>query len=91
MIRLQKPIFNITKDEKGDPKIEMSTEVEGLDIYYSWDNSFPDYFYPKYANPLSVPKDAANLRVVTYRGKEQLGRLLTMPIAEIKKRADRKR
>jgi hexosaminidase len=88
---MYEPIFNITKDGKGEPKIEMSTEVEGLDIYYSWDNSFPDRFYPKYTDALSVPKDAANLRVVTYRGKEQVGRLLTMPVAEIKKRADRKR
>jgi hexosaminidase len=88
---MYEPIFNISKDEGGQPKVEMSTEVEGLDIYYSWDNSFPDRFYPKYTKALSIPKDASNLRVVTYRNNQPLGRILTMPVAEIKKRADRKK
>lgn len=88
---MYEPIFTITKNESGEPKIELSTEVQGLDIYYSWDNSYPDRFYPKYDKAMTIPKDASNLRVVTYRGKEQKGRILTMPVAEIKKRADRKR
>ena len=88
---MYEPIFNISKDESGQPKVAMSTEVEGLDIHYSFDNSYPDRFYPKYVKPLRVPKDAVNLRVITYRGDQQMGRILTMPVAEIKKRADRKR
>jgi hexosaminidase len=88
---MYEPIFKVTRNAKGVPVIEMTTEVEGLDIYYSWDNSFPDRFYPKYSGPLEMPKDAANLRVVTYRGKEQKGRILTMPAAEIKKRAEQKK
>ena len=66
--------------------VTMSTEIPGLDIYYSFDNSFPDRFYPKYAGTLVVPKDANQLRVITYRGKEPIGRMVTMPIAELKKR-----
>jgi hexosaminidase len=88
---MYEPIFNITKDAGGQPKVEMSTEVEGLDIYYSFDNSFPDRFYPKYTQPISVPKDAVNLRVITYRGNQEMGRILTMPVAEIKKRAEAKK
>jgi hexosaminidase len=88
---MYEPIFTIGKDDKGEPKIELSTEVEGLDIYYSFDNSFPDRFYPKYSKALSIPKDAANLRVVTYRGKETMGRMLTMPVVEIRKRAEKKK
>jgi hexosaminidase len=88
---MYEPIFNITKDAAGLPVVEMSTEVEGLDIYYSFDNSFPDRFYPKYTKPVNVPKDASNMRVVTYRGNQQLGRILTMPIEEIKKRANVKK
>lgn len=88
---MYEPIFNITKDAKGLPVVEMSTEVEGLDIYYSFDNSFPDRFYPKYSKPINVPKDASLLRVITYRGDQQMGRIVTMPVAEIKKRADKKK
>ena len=86
------PIFRVSKDSgSGALKVELSTEVEGLDIYYSFDNSFPDRFYPKYSSPLVVPKDATNLKVVTYRGKEKMGRDITMPVEELNRRAVRRR
>ena len=84
------PIFDVSK-EGEQLKVTMSTEVEGLDIYYSFDNSFPDKFYPKYTQPLIVPKDAVNLKVVTYRNGKQIGRQILMPVAEIRKRADKKK
>ncbi len=81
------PAFVATKDGAGQLQIEMTTQIEGLEIHYSFDEFFPDRFYPVYTSPLSVPKDAANLKVVTYRGKEQVGKIINMPIAELKKRA----
>ena len=72
-------------------QIDLSTEVKGLDIYYSFDNSFPDRFYPKYTAPLIAPKEAVMLKVVTYKGKERVGRMIAMPLDELKKRADAKR
>ena len=38
----------------------MTTEIDGLDIHYSFDNSFPDNYYPKYNEPVTVPKDAVD-------------------------------
>ncbi len=67
--------------------VELNTEVKGLDIYYSFDNSFPDKFYPKYTEPLTVPKDAVMLKVITYRGDKPVGRMIAMPVDELKKRA----
>jgi hexosaminidase len=84
------PIFNVSKEGEG-LKLDMSTEIEGLDIYYSFDNSFPDRFYPKYTQPVMVPKDAANLKVITYRGKEPIGRQITIPVVELRKRAEKKK
>jgi hexosaminidase len=84
------PIFTVSKDGE-QLKLEMSTEVEGLDIYYSFDNSFPDRFYPKYTQAVKLPVDVQNVRVITYRGKEPIGRMITIPIAELKKRADKKK
>jgi hexosaminidase len=81
------PIFTAKKDVKGELQIVLSTEVEGLDIYYSFDETPPDKYYPKYTTPLSVPKDAGNLKVITYRNGKQAGKPITMPIAELKKRA----
>jgi hexosaminidase len=83
------PIFKVTRAGGTDTtlRVELSTEIPDLDIYYSFDNTFPDRFYPKYTKALTPPKDAVMLRVVTYRGKEQKGRLITMPISELQSRA----
>jgi hexosaminidase len=66
--------------------VELTNEIPNLDIYYSFDNSYPDRFYPKYTAPIEVPKDATQLKVITYRGKEPIGRMITMPVAELKRR-----
>lgn len=81
------PIFTAKKDAKGELSIQLATEISGLSIHYSFDEFFPDRFYPAYKEPLGVPKDAANLKVVTYRGREQVGKIITMPVAELRKRA----
>jgi hexosaminidase len=80
------PIVTVSNGPDNQMKIELSTEPEGLDIHYSFDNSFPDRFYPKYTAALIPPKDATTLKVVTYRGKEQKGRIIAMPLEELKKR-----
>jgi len=85
------PYFTATKSGDNDLKIELATEAPGLDIYYSFDNTFPDHFYPKYTQALTPPKDAVMLRVITYKGKEPVGRMITVPIEELKKRAETKK
>jgi len=81
------PIFKVKRTADGKLLVTLSTELEDLDIYYSFDNSFPDHFYPKYTEPLVVPIDAGTLRVITYRGKKPIGRMMNMPIDELNKRA----
>jgi hexosaminidase len=80
------PIFTMTNNN-GQPLIQLATEIEGLDIYYSFDNSFPDRFYPKYTAPLTPPTDAFQLRTIVYRGNQPIGRMITMPMEEINKRS----
>ncbi len=85
------PIWDVSRDANKQLKIKLTTEVEGLDIYYSFDNTFPDRFYPKYKEPLTPPKDAVMMKVVTYKGKDQVGRMIVMPMSELNKRGDRRR
>jgi hexosaminidase len=80
------PIFAVSKDANDSLVITLSTEIEGLDIHYSFDNSHPDNFYPVYKQPLMVPKDAVMLKVITYRGNEVMGKQIDMPISELKRR-----
>jgi len=71
-------------------RVALTNEIPGLDTYYSFDNSYPDRFYPKYTEQLVVPKDATQLRVITYRGKQPVGRMVTMPVAELRNRIGRR-
>ncbi len=84
------PIFSVKRSADKQLAVSLSTEVEGLDMYYSFDNSFPDHFYPKYTTPLVPPIDAKVLKVITYRGKTPVGRMMNMPIEELEKRAGKK-
>ena len=83
------PVFGVGKDPADSLLITLSTEIKGLDIHYSFDNSHPDNFYPIYKEPLQVPKDAVMLKVITYRGNQVMGKQIDMPIAELKKRLAR--
>jgi hexosaminidase len=72
-------------------KIELKNEVNGLDIYYSFDNSYPDKFYPKYTAPLLVPNYATQIKVITYRDGKPIGRMISMPLDELQRRVKAKR
>lgn len=86
------PIFTAkTGADTSKIEVELATEIKGLDIRYTFDNSFPDQFYPKYTAPLLVPRDAYMLRVITYRGDKPVGRMITITVEELKKRAIHKR
>ena len=84
------PKFVLSRTNDGQLQIGMQMEVQGLDIHYTFDNSFPDNFYPVYSQALIPPKDAVLIRVVTYRGKEQVGRMIAASIADLEKRAEKK-
>ena len=81
------PIITATKKDTATVVVKLETEIEGLSIHYSFDNSFPDNFYPAYKEPLTVPKDASFMKMITYRDKEPIGRLMVIPVTELKKRA----
>lgn len=80
------PSFKITKTSGDRYMVEMDTEVKGLDIHFSLDNSFPDEYYPKYTSPIIIPAEAAGLKVVTYKNGKQVGRQLHFPVTEMQKR-----
>ncbi len=84
------PIFSVKRTADRNLLITLDTELDDLDIYYSFDNSHPDRFYPKYTEALVPPIDASMLRVITYKDKKPVGRMLSMPIEELNKRAGKK-
>ena len=83
--------FTLTRNSQGLLQIAMDTEAPDISIHYTFDNSFPDYFYPVYKQPLTPPKDAVMLRVVSYRGKKQMGRMISVPVSDLEQRAGKKK
>ena len=81
------PAFEISKKDSTRVIVKMNTEIDGLDIHYSFDNSFPDNFYPKYSEPVEVPKDAVAMKVITYRNGKPIGRMMVISRVELNKRA----
>ncbi len=81
------PIFHVSKKDSATIVVKLETEIDGLTIHYSFDNSFPDQYYPKYTAPLEVPKDAATMKVITYRDGKAVGRMMVLTRAEMNKRA----
>ena len=77
------PIIKSKRDDQNNLLIEISTEVEGIDIHYTFDGAHPDNFYPKYEKPLTVPLNAPDIIVTTYRNGKKMGKQIKKPIADL--------
>ncbi|MGH2644280.1 MAG: FN3 associated domain-containing protein, partial [Chitinophagaceae bacterium] len=68
-------------------RVQLDTEIPGLDIYYTFDDTNPDQFYQKYdGQSLIIPAGAEQINVVTYRGGKPVGEQINMPLEVLKKR-----
>jgi len=76
----------LVKGDSNQLLLDFKTEIEGLTLHYSFDNSYPDQFYPVYKETLKVPRDASLLRVISYRDKKPAGRMISIPVKELKGR-----
>ena len=81
-------IIQTSREEKKNIEIQLSTEIEGLDMYYTFDNTFPDHHSPLYkkGEKLTIPTDADDFRVITYRKGKPLGRMITVTTKELEER-----
>jgi hexosaminidase len=82
-----------SKEPNGNLQLQFDTEIEGLEIYYSFDNTFPDQFsshYNKADGKINIPKDAETLRVITFRQGKPIGKMITVPLADLEKRVKTK-
>jgi hexosaminidase len=81
------PDFQATITPHQKMLVQLSAEIPDVELHYSFDNAIPDSFYPTYGTTaVEVPEDASQMKVATYRGKELLGRVVTMPIPELARR-----
>ncbi|SOD19904.1 beta-N-acetylhexosaminidase [Pedobacter xixiisoli] len=82
------PMVSAKKAENGDVVLSIDTEVPDVSVFYAFDDTDPDQFYPKYkGQAIQIPKGAKTIRMVSYRGDKQKSRIVKLPISELKKRA----
>jgi len=79
------PEIKITRE--GDLyAIEMRTELEGLDLYYTVDNAQPNQYHPKYTGKIVLPPDLYRFRVISFRNGKPVGNPITIRREDLEKR-----
>jgi hexosaminidase len=77
-----------THNEKKQLMADLSTDVDGLTIYYTLDNTNPDSFSLQYnGSPVEIPAGIYQLRAIAYRNKLPAGHMLIVGRDELEKRA----
>jgi hexosaminidase len=75
-----------TSWKDGKLMLEMESEIPGLDIYYTIDDTMPDSYSAKYSRPVELPSGPITLRVVTYRDGKPIGHLITLKRKDLESR-----
>jgi hexosaminidase len=70
----------------GKMTVTMDSEMPGLDIFYTIDDTMPDSYTLKYSKPVELPEGPVTLRVITYRNGKPIGHLITLNPQELAKR-----
>jgi hexosaminidase len=86
------PIVTAIKGTDNSMKIELTTEMPGLTIYYTFDGTDPDNFYPNYCGePLDIPKGASEIRAVAYKNGKVVSRQINKLLNDLKKNLAKKK
>jgi len=81
------PDISMIKADKDDYRIVFTPEIKGLDVYYTFDCTFPDNHSAKYdGQPIKTPKGSSEIWAITYRDGKPIGRLLVIKFDELKSR-----
>jgi hexosaminidase len=78
-------------DKLGRLAIRFTTEIKGLDVFYTFDNTRPDSLSSKYrGEPLEFPKGSTILTVITYRDGKPIGERISLNKDDLEKRSQEK-
>lgn len=81
------PEIAMVKTGKGEFRITFTPEIKGLDIFYTFDCTFPDKFSAKYnGKPIQTPRGSSEIWAISYRNGKPIGRLLVITFDELKAR-----
>ena len=78
-----------TSRKDGKMTVTMETEISGMDIFYTIDDTMPDRFSLKYSKPIELPEANITLRIQTYRNGVPTGKLITLKKQDLENRLGR--
>lgn len=85
------PIITAVKDDDGALKVKLATQVKGLDVYYTFNETNPDTWQQKYEGvPLSIPKGASQIKVRSFRNGQAIGQQINCPLSTLEERIEKK-
>jgi len=92
-IKYARSSFNVVFTPKRTPDrdfvVDMTTEISGLDIYYTFDMTNPDIYSAKYdGKPVRFPLGSPQLNVITYRNGRPVGQQVNIRKDELNRRID---
>lgn len=80
------------RNAAGKLAVRMSTELNGCDIYYTFDGTNPDRFMPKYAGEsVDVPAGADVVKAIAWRNGRPSGRVLSLTVGQLNERLPKPR
>jgi hexosaminidase len=65
----------------------ITTEISGLDVYYTLNETLPDAYSVLYTGPVQIPKGDVTLKVMTYRNGQPVGKMIALSREQLLKRA----
>ena len=69
----------VRNKNSGTVSVKITSEIKGLDIYYTFDGSNPDPYYPKYTGePVPFPVGATQITANTFRNGKPVGKQVTI-------------
>ena len=79
----------IVKTSVKDGKLvaDITTEIAGLDIFYTLNETIPDTYTPPYKTPIEIPEGPVSLKVMTYRKGKPVGKMVVLSREMLLKRA----
>lgn len=91
-INYSKAAFDVLATAKLDQQqqllVDLGTDIDGLDIYYTLDNTNPDASGIRYnGTPIVIPNSIYQLRAQSFKGNKAVGKLLIAAREVLEKRA----
>jgi len=81
------PIVTTQLRSNGELVLNIESELDGLDIYYTINDQMPDNYSDKFVLPVILPVDVLSVRIISYRDGKPIGKFLNITLDDLRKRA----